>query len=329
METQALLLSRSDVEQCLDVAGTVAIVEDVFRAHGQRKVVVPAKIVLDMSSLGIPGGLNAMPAYVEPARLCGIKVTGAFVDNPSKHGLPYIMASLMLLDPHSGVLVAVMDGVTITAMRTGAAAAVGARYLAREGAAVAAFVGCGVQASTSLQALNVVLDLAEIRAVDVRPEASQRLVQQAEGLGISGRALADRAKAVEGADVIVVATTAAEPLVMREWVRPGAYIAKLGSFQELDDALTLGADKLLVDHRGQAEHKGELAHLFGAGRITQADVYAELGDVVAGLVPGREADNEVIIAAMIGMGSEDVGVGSAVLRRARELGIGRVFDFLA
>jgi len=329
MKSGALLLSRTDIEQCLDMAHTVAIVEEIFRAHGEGKVVMPAKIKLDMSSLGVPNWMNAMPAYVESAGLYGLKFAGGFRNNPSEHDLPYVMGSLMLFDPKTGIPVAVMEASYITSMRTGAATAVAARYLARPDSSVVTFIGCGVQAGTSLQALSSVLDLREIRAVDPEPDARERLARQASELGISGRAIQDNREAVEGADIIVTATTAAKPLVMKGWIKPGALIAKLGSYQELDDALTLGADKVIVDHRGQAEHKGELAHLFEDGRITQDDVYSELGDVVAEVLPGREDGDEIIIAAMIGMGTEDVGVGAAVLKRAEKSGLGQRFDFLA
>jgi ornithine cyclodeaminase/alanine dehydrogenase len=329
VKADALLLSLTDVKQCLSMAQAVAIVEQVFLAHGKGKVVMPAKIKLDMTGLGIPNWMNAMPAYVEPAGLYGLKFAGGFVNNPSQHDLPYVMGSMMLFDPHTGVLVAVMEAEYITSMRTGATAGVAARYLARRDSSIVTFIGCGVQAGTSLEALDLVTELREIRAVDVNPEASERLVRQAREMGIVGRAVGGAQEAVEGADIIVVATTAAGPQVMKDWVKPGAFVAKLGSYQELDDALTLSADKLIVDHREQAEHKGELAHLFEGGRITQEDVYSEIGDVVAAVLPGREHDDEIIIAAMIGMGTEDVGVGAAVLRRARELGLGHEFDFSA
>ena len=328
-KTDTFLLSRADVERSMDMAQVVAIVEGVFKAHGEGKVVMPSKITLNMSSLGIPNWMNAMPAYVEPAQMYGIKWAGGFIDNPSRYNLPYVMATLTLNDPHTGVPVGMMDAIHITNMRTGASVAVAARYLARPDSSVVTFIGCGAQAWTSLQALNGVLDLKEIRAVDINPEAGERLVRQAAGLGIQGRAVGDNRQAVEGADVIVTATTADEPLVMKDWVKPGALVAKLGSYQELDDALTLSAAKLIVDHRKQSEHRGELVHLLHDGRITQDDIYGELGEVVAGSLPGREDADEIIIAAMIGMGSEDVAVGAAVLKRARELGVGQRFDFLA
>ena len=329
IKTDTLLLSRTDVERCIDMAQVVAIVEGVFKAHGEGKVVMPSKITLNMSSLGIPNWMNAMPAYVEPAQMYGIKWAGGFIDNPSRYNLPYVMATLTLNDPHTGVPVGMMDAIHITNMRTGASVAVAARYLARPDSSVVTFIGCGAQAWTSLQALNEVLDLKEIRAVDINPEASERLVRQAAGLGIQGRAVGDNRQAVEGADVIVAATTTDEPLVMKDWVKPGALVAKLGSYQELDDALTLSAAKLIVDHRGQAQHRGELVHLLDAGRITQDDIYGELGEIIAGSLPGREDADEIIVAPIIGMGSEDVTIGAEVLRRARALGLGQCFDFLA
>ncbi len=329
MKTDTLLLSRTDVEWCIDMAQTVAIVERVFKAHGEGKVVMPSKITLDMSSLGIPNWMNAMPAYVEAAQVYGLKWAGGFIHNPSRYNLPYVMATMIINDPQTGVPVAFMDAGHITNLRTGASAAVAARYLARPDARVAAFVGCGAQAGMSLEALSLGFDLEEIRALDLKPQARERLVNQAAELGIQGGAVEDNQEAIEGADIIVTATTADEPLVMKDWVKPGALVVKLGSYQELDDALTLSADKLVVDHLGQAEHRGGLVRFFQDGRLTRGEVYGELGQIVAGALAGREDDDEIIVAALIGMGSEDVAVGAAVLKRARELGLGQRFNFLA
>jgi alanine dehydrogenase len=329
MSTESILLSRSDVRQCIDMAEVVAIVDAVFKAHGEGKVVMPAKITLDMSSLGIHSWMNSMPAYVEPVGMYGLKWAGGFIDNPSQYDLPFVMATLTLNDPQTGIPLAMMDAMEVTNMRTGASAAVAARYLARPDSEVVTFIGCGAQASTSLQALNEVFDLREIRAVDIDPKAGERLVEEGSDLGIEGRVIKDNEEAVRGADIIVTATTAAEPLVMKDWVAPGTFIGKLGSYQELDDELTLSASRLVVDHREQNEHRGELVHLLEEGRITQEDIYGELGEIVAGTLPGRDQESEIIVAALIGMGTEDVAVGAAVLKRARELGIGKRFDFLA
>ncbi len=329
MMTETILLSKSDIEQCIDIRSVAEIVEQTFRAHGQKRVVMPAKITLDMSVLGVPNWMNAMPAYVESANAFGVKFAGGFIHNPAEHHLPYVMGMLLLHDPHTGVPLAVMDATHITNLRTGASAAVAARYLARRDARVAAFIGCGVQAWTSLQALCALMEIREVRAADIRPRASERLANYATELGMQGLSAGDNHEAVDEADIIVVATTANEPLVKREWVKAGAFIAKMGSYQELEDALTLSADKVVVDHREQAEHRGELAHLFESGQFKQEDIFGEMGDIVAGLQPGRETDEEIIIAELVGLGSEDVAVGSEVVRRARQQNIGTRFNFLA
>ena len=329
IDTRTLLLSQSDVARCLKMGEVVDIVERTFRAHGEGRVVMPPKVNLDLSSMGLKHGINALPAFVQGGAVYGIKWVGGFWENPQRFQLPYLMAVLVLNDLRSGVPLAIMDATRITAMRTGAAAAVAAKHLAAPGARVAAIVGCGVQGLASLEALRVACPLQEIRAADARAEAREALAARARELGLRAVAAETIRAAVEGADIIVTATTADEPLVRREWVKPGAVVAKLGSFQELDDALTLGADKLVVDHREQNQHRGELAHLFRTGRLTQAGVHAQLGEIVAGSRPGREDAAETIVATLIGMGAEDVAVGEAVLQRARETGLGQRFDFLA
>jgi alanine dehydrogenase len=329
MNTQTLLLSLSDVERSIDMDGIIETVENTFKAHGARKVVMPAKITLDMSALGIPNWMNAMPAYVESAKIYGIKWAGGFIQNPSKHNLPYVMATMILNDPSTGIPLAIMDATYITNMRTGATGAVAAKYLALKESKIAAFIGSGVQAHTSLHALSKIFNLHEIRSSDINIDTSNSLVKRAQELGIEGRAIESKQEACKNADIIVIATTANEPLLWKEWIKPGAFLAKLGSYQELDDSLTLGVDKIIVDHREQAEHRGELAHLFHQNLIKQEDIYAEIGDIVIGTVPGRESEDEIIIAELVGMGSEDIAIGSLVLNRARELGIGKCMNFLS
>ncbi|MFW6116169.1 MAG: ornithine cyclodeaminase family protein [bacterium] len=327
--TGTLLLAKTDVAQCLDMVEDLALLESAFRAQGEGRAAMPPKITLDMSGLDIPNWMNAMPAYLTSAEMCGIKWAGGFIDNPTKHSLPYVMATLILNDPQTGLAVAIMDAADITAVRTGGSAAIAARYLARSDARVVALVGCGTQATVSLEALNLLFDLEEVRASDVLFQARDRLARRATELGMQGRAVDSNREALEGADIILTATTSDEPLVMKDWVDPGAVIIDLGSYQELDDALTRTADKLIVDHRVQTEHRGELAHLFQSGRMTQDDIYCELGEIIAGLVPGRESDDEIIVVIPIGMASMDVAIGAAVLKRAQDLGLGQRFDFLA
>lgn len=326
MTKSTLLLSAQDIEQTLDMKAAVEIVESVFRAHGEGQVLMPPKLTLDMSSRGIPTSATAMPAYVPGMGVYGLKWVSVARENAGR-GLPVVLGTLVLNDPHTGVPLAIMDGTTITTLRTGAVAGVAARHLAKPDAGVAAFVGCGTQAQSSLRGLMATVGLREVWATDRVAAAAGNLAQRAREHGLEAHAGDDMRAAVEHADIVVVATTANEPLVFQAWVRPGTLIVKLGSHNELDDRLTLGADRLIVDDRAQAEQRGELAHLFAIAQITQTQVHAELGEIIAGNKRGREQAEEIIVAALIGMGTEDVAVGAAIYRQAQRLQLGRLFQW--
>jgi alanine dehydrogenase len=327
METR--LLSISDVQKCITLQEIIDIIEVIYKAHATGRVVMPSKITLDMSTLGIQGWMNAMPAYVEQYQTYGIKWVGGFFNNQRDYNLPNLMGSLIINNPQNGYPLAVMDAVFITNMRTGATAGVATKYLSRTPNPVVAFVGSGTQAWTSLQAINLVFDVKEVRTADINPEASKKLTALAHTLNLDSRPVVNNREAVEGADIIVVATNAAEPLVMEDWVMPGAVIAKMGSYQELDDRLTLGAGKIIVDHRDQSEHRGELVHLFHQSKMSQKNIHAEIGEVILGKKSGRDSLDETIIAGLVGMGSEDVAIGAVVLKKACQLNLGASFDFLA
>jgi alanine dehydrogenase len=327
-QADTLLLSMSDVEKCLDMSQVITIVEETFHEQSECHVVMPAKVTLDMSNIGIPSWTNIMPAYVHSTGIFGIKCIGGFADNQVSKALPYLMGTLILGDPQTGLLIAVMDATHITSMRTGASAAVAARYLARPNSRIATLIGCGIQGRATLHALSYVLNLEEIRAVDIDKRASESLVNEAARLNIRGKTINDRSKAIKGADIIVTATTADEPLVLKSWVREGVLIISLGSYQELHTGLILGADKRIVDHRIQALHRGEFAHLFSSNQLSSEDIYAELGEIIGNKMPGRESNDEIIISALIGMAIEDVAVGASVVKRAKQLGLGRCFNFL-
>jgi alanine dehydrogenase len=327
METR--LLSKSDVERCIDMQQIIEIIEEVYKAHANGRVVMPSKITLDMSALGIQNWMNAMPAYVEQFQTYGIKWVGGFFNNQKEYNLPNLMGTLILNNPQNGYPIAMLDAVYITNMRTGATAGVAARHLARTHHPVVALIGSGVQAWTSLQAIKLLFDVKEVRTADINPDARQKLASLARTIELDSRPVENNREAVEGADIIVVATSAAAPLVMKEWVTPGALIAKMGSYQELDDALTLGAEKIIVDHRDQSEHRGELVHLFHQGKMSQKMIHAVIGEVIMGTKTGRAKDDEIIIANLVGMGSEDVAVGAAVLKQATNLNLGQSFNFLA
>jgi alanine dehydrogenase len=324
-----LLLSADAIASCLTMEDVIADVELAFRAHGLGKVAMPAKISLNMSAFGLTGWINAMPAYVADAGMCGIKWAGGFVDNSPRHGLPYVMATMILNDPETGLPLAVMDGTVVTNLRTGAVAAVAAKFLARDaGPSTVAILGAGTQGRTSLLALSTLRALAEVRVLDVRPQAAEAFRNEmAPRVAAPIRICATGDEAVAGADVIVTATTANTPLFSAGAAMPGAFVASLGSYAELDPDLVTSA-KIVVDSLDQNLHRGELVPLLESGRLRERDVYAELGDIVAGKRPGRASREERIVGCLIGMASEDIAVAATAYRRAAERGLGQRFRFM-
>jgi alanine dehydrogenase len=328
MVTDTLLLSYADTQKFISMREVVEVVEDVFRQHGLERVAMPAKITLNMRPFGCDSAINAMPAFIEKLGVAGIKWAGGFGANPSR-GLPYIMGMLILTEPHSGKPLAVMEASWITAARTGASAAVAAKYLAPEGAKVAAIIGAGVQGRTSLAALDAVMELEEVRVADISADALSRFMDDMTGkVGMNLKKADSGQGAVAGADIIVTATRANEPVVMESWVQPRALVVSLGTRPELEESLVLSASKIVVDNWEQNTHRGQLARLYERGEINDDSIYAELSDIVAGKKAGREKGDGRIIACPIGMGSEDVAVAKAIYDRARESGLDQMFTFI-
>jgi len=303
------LLSRGQIEKVLDMDMVIQTVDEVFKAHGNKEAVLPAKISLDLSPMGIQAFSNAMPAYVHALKAAGIKWVGGFPNNPRKN-LGYLMATIILQDPETGIPLAVMDGVHITNLRTGAVAGVCAKYLANPSSDVMAIIGAGQQGRTSLIAMSRLFRLREARAYDLRPEVSEGYAQEMEAsTGVKVLPVTHPRDAVEDADIVVTATHGDEPIVRNEWLKPGVLSISLGTYQEFDEESVLQADKVLVDNWEQCSHRGELKKLVARGRFKQEMVYAEIGEVAAGLKPGRNSPTEKIMAIPIGLGTHDIAVG--------------------
>jgi len=328
---ETLLLSKEDVKACIDMTRCLDIVEQVFRAHGEGKVVMPAKLGLDLGETGgwppYDAFMNAMPAYVGPFDAAGLKWAGGWKRNPAR-GLPYVMATVLLIDCETGRLLSVMEGSHITNLRTGAATGVAAKYLARKEATTAAIIGAGTQGRMQVRALSVAFNLEEVRVIDIRREASERFaLEMGKELGLRIRLAENAQQAVDGADIIVTATVAHEILVRREWVSPGAFIASVGSYPELDPRIIFDADKVLVDSWAQNRHRGELSVLVEEGRFTEDRLYGEVGEVVAGKKTGRDNNEQILVACLIGLGSHDVGCAHFVYHEAEKRGMGTRFSF--
>jgi len=332
MGQPTLLISQKEVQFLLDMPAALKIVEQVYRCHGEGKVVMPTKITLDLGEARpwppYRGFMNAMPAYLGNDDIAGIKWAGGFQNN-YKAGLPYISAMILLINPRNGLFIAVMDGAYITAIRTGAASAVCAKALARKDASTLGIIGAGMQGRMHLRAFKEVFDLKEVRVVDIKEGAAEKFRDEMMAeLGLKVIPRRTHQEVVEGADMICTVTIGDAPMVKKEWLKKGSLVISAGSYQELDPDVVLSADKIVVDHWGQASHRGELAKLVAAGKIGEKNIHAEIGEIIAGKKKGRERDDENILAVPIGLGSVDIGCAYEVYRKALEKRMGTPFSFV-
>jgi ornithine cyclodeaminase/alanine dehydrogenase-like protein (mu-crystallin family) len=330
-EVEFRYLNQAQVESAgLDIKMALEVVEQVLRLHAQGDVILPHKVSLD---LGEPerGRVNIMPAYVGgDFDVCGLKWIGIFPNNPSRHGLPSLTGLMVLGDPGRGTPLAVMDSSLITAMRTGAATGVAAKYLARSDSTIAAMVGAGVQSRTQLMALHQVLPLLqEVRVYDVDPEVARKYsAEMSAALGVRVRPADTPEACVSGAHVIVTATVANEPIVRDAWVQPGSFFAHVGSNQEEEYDVVLRSDAIFVDDWTGMLHRASqtLALMHAAGLIGDATITGELGEVICGKKPGRQSPRQRTYFCSVGMGTEDAALACAVFRAAESKGLGTMLS---
>lgn len=322
------ILSAADVETLLSPAACLAAVEEAFLAWGRGRAGAPG--ILAVHSGDGAFHIKAAAMRVGDRSYFVAKTNGNFPSNPERHGLPSIQGVLVLSDAERGTPLAIMDSAQLTVLRTAAATAVAARRLARAEATTLALVGCGAQAQSQVRALRLVRPLARVLLVDRdrgRAEAlATRLGRELEAeISVSD----DLAGAVRSSDMCVTCTTATTAFLTPEMVPPGAFVAAVGadnpSKHEIDARL-LAASKVVVDSLDQCAAMGDLHHALEAGAMERADVHAELGRVVAGLAPGREHDDEVIVFDSTGVALQDVAAAAIVSRRAEAEGRGLVAE---
>lgn len=309
----------------LDMAEVIEIIQEVFVLNQKAEVLLPDKVVLDLGERE-KGRINAMPAYVGGGlNVCGIKWIPGFPKNPQRYGLPRANALIVLNDPDNGMPLAVMDGTWISAMRTGAVTGVGAKFLAAASAETMGMIGCGVQSITQILAVSTVVPLKLVRLFDPKPEAAAKVRSLiSEQTDLQVMICASPPEAVEGADVVVTATVADEPIVKRPWLKAGVLFAHVGSYQEEEYEAVECMDKIVVDDWHQVIHRGTpvLAKMYREGRISDQHIHGNLGEIVTGLKNGRERGSERIFFLPMGMGSEDVAVAQRVYQRAKAAGLG-------
>jgi len=318
------LLSRAEIEGLISMREAIEAVEGAFRAKGLGKAQMPPKSYVYFDRYN--GDFRVMPAYLEDQDAAGVKIVNVHPKNPKAHGLPTVMATIVLLNPKTGTPLAIMDGTWATNIRTGAGGAVAAKYPARRDSRIVAMVGAGVQARTQLIALKEVLGIEEVRVNDVSLEkAKQYAEEMSEQLGVDVKAVGDTERAVEGTDIVVTTTPARKPIIMNDWVSDGMHINAIGADapgkQELDPQILTRA-KIVVDDVGQAIHGGEINVPFSKGVITRGDIYTDLGEVVTGKKSGRTSGKEITIFDSTGLAVQDIATEWVIYKKAREAGKG-------
>jgi len=320
---EILLLTSTEIKSLLTLDECIGAVEHAFCAHGEGRAVPPA--VLSMHTEG--GGFHVKAGLLEFDRLYfAAKVNGNFPENSSRFGLPTIQGVIVLCNAGNGTPLAVMDSRDITALRTAAATAVAAKYLARQDSRTITVCGCGNQGRMQLKALLRVCRLGTVFAYDRDGEKAMRFSQDLTSeLKISVRTVSDLGAAVRQSDICVTCTTSQRPLLGLDHVSPGTFIAAVGADnpqkQELHPSLMAGS-KIVCDILEQCAVMGDLHHALDAGFVTRSNVYAELGEVVAGQKAGRESQEEITIFDSTGMALQDVAAAAFVYEKAQRNGSG-------
>jgi len=325
--TETLLLTRSDVARLLPMPDCIAAVEDGFRAQAAGRTVPTAVMALHAPD----GGFHVKAAGLRLDRLyVAAKINANFPGNPESRGLPTIQGVVALYDGEDGRLLALLDSIEITALRTGAATAVAAKYMARAEADSLALCGCGVQASYQVRALLAVRPIREVRVHDRDSERARRFAAElGRETGCRVTAAEDWSAAMRRAEIIVTCTPSLEPIVTLDDVMPGVFVAGVGADnprkQELAPSLLAGA-RVVVDSVDQAVIIGDLHHAIAAGTMSAEDVKAELWEVVSGRKTGRASPDEVTLFDSTGIAIEDVAAAALVFERALRAGHGRSLD---
>ena len=318
-----VVLRGSEVRSLLGLDECIAAVELAFRLHGEGRIAPPG--VLGAPAAG--GGFHVKAALLPGARtFFAAKVNGNFSDNPRRFGLPAIQGVIVLADAANGQPLAVMDSIEITVLRTGAATAVAAKYLARSRSRIATVCGCGLQGRIQLRALSRVLPLERAFAWDIdaaRARAYAGEMSQALGIGVS--AVDELGPAIGQSDVCVTCTPSRAPFVRRDHLRPGTFVAAVGADspdkRELDPDV-LVSSKIVVDVLDQCAAIGELHHALAAGLIAREAVYAELGEIVAGRKAARSSDTEIVVFDSTGTALQDVAAAVVVYEKAVRARVG-------
>ena len=326
--TETLLLKRRDIAELLTIDECIDGVEHAFKLHAEGKAQPPKVLGIHTEN----GGFHIKAGILKIERNYFVaKVNANFPGNPNQYLLPSIQGIIAVCDGMNGKLLALMDSIEITIIRTGAATAIAAKYLALANTKTATICGCGNQGRISLKALMKVRRPEKIYAYDTDKEKAEKFAQEFDRqLEVIPIGATELHTALNQSQVCITCTPSREPFIRAEDIMPGTFIAAVGADSEEKQELfsdLIASNKIVVDIAEQSAGIGELHHAIQQGLITVENIHAELGQIIAGKKPGRESDKEIIIFDSTGTALQDVAAAAIVYEKALINGIGTKLNF--
>ena len=320
---EILYLTEADVQKTITFAAAVDLAEKGIQADASGKVNGDKYYM----NVGADGFVKPFSGYLEGEELVFVKTFSYFPINPEKYGRPTTSSVVILLDAETGLPVCFMEAGWITGLKTAASTAVTSAYLAKPDSDVVTIFGAGTLGRLHLLALAERFDLKEANYIDIRPKAAETCAAELEpllGFPIKAVTLEERESVVRDSDIIFTVTTGNQELVKQAWVKPGVFIARLGSYQEVSLEVILEADKVVVDRWKYVSPRiPELIQLKKDGKFDVEDVHAEWPDIVGGRAPGRETMEEVILYIALGIWGEYAAILPEVYRKAKKMNLGQ------
>ena len=326
--TDTLLLKRSDVAELLSIEECIIAVENAFTLYAEGKAMPPKVLGIHTTDGGfhIKAGISGSASTYFVA-----KINANFPGNQKQYALPTIQGVIVICDGVNGRLLALMDSIEITIIRTGAATAVAAKHLSVTNTKAATVCGCGNQGKISVEALMKVRQLEKIYAFDIDELQVQKFYKHfSSKLEIIPTTVVDLSSALRQSEICITCTPSKRPFINVEDIMPGAFIAAIGADSEEKQELCsdlLSSNKIITDLTEQASMIGELHHAIKQGTISSNNVYAELGEITAGKKAGRESEQEIIIFDSTGMALQDVAAAAIVYEKALIMGKGTQMNF--
>jgi alanine dehydrogenase len=325
-----LILSRKDLRKLLTMADVIDAVERGFREYKAGKCTVPVRMPVTIEKA--EGVFLFMPAYLEKEGFFGTKIVSVFPRNIEKK-LSTIQAAYLLNDPTTGELLALMDGILLTAMRTGATSALATKYLSRKNSETLGFIGAGAQAPFQAEAISKVRPIHRMLVYDKDRKVAENFSGTvSNSLRIPVHVMVTPRDVVVDSDILVTVTTSTTPVFDGRHLKGGTHINAVGAYtpemRELDD-LTIGKSKIVVDtYEGCMAEAGDLLIPIRNGKLSKENIYADLGEIVLAQKPARTSEDEITLFESVGFALEDLVVATLAYGRASEKGVGLNFTLV-